>query len=206
MESIDPANLAGVNKGFNKPGEYAAVLQRLALRNVFAITSFIFGMDNDTPGVAERTMKEIRTWPAGLPIFGLLTPLPATPLYKKLEAAGRLTRPKHWQEFIPFAMAHTPLKMTIEEAHAEVRAGWANSYSAEALAKAVESYKDKPLGYRINIFIARICFRGIYFPQMGPVAWMKLIFQNRRTIFSLVREGFATWRQRPVVVAATAGD
>ena len=98
MESIDPAN---VNKGFNKPGEYAAVLDRLAQRNVYAITSFIFGMDNDTVGVAERTLKEIRTWPPGLPIFGLLTPLPATPLYKRLEAAGRLTRPKHWQEFIP---------------------------------------------------------------------------------------------------------
>src|SRR6266404_5443391 len=97
MESIDAENLDSVNKGFNKPGEYAAVLERLDRRNVFAITSFIFGMDNDTVGVAERTLKEIRTWPAGLPIFGLLTPLPATPLYKRLEAAGRLTRPKHWR-------------------------------------------------------------------------------------------------------------
>src|SRR5438034_1148571 len=132
MESIDPTNLADVKKGFNKPGEYAVVLDRLAQRNVFAITSFIFGMDNDTPGVAERTLKEIRTWPPGLPIFGLMTPLPATPLYKKLEAAGRLTRPKHWQEFIPFAMAHTPLKMSIDEAHKEVRIGWASSYSPEA--------------------------------------------------------------------------
>ena len=94
MESIDPANLKDVNKGFNKPGEYAAVLERLAKRNVYAITSFIFGMDNDTPGVAERTLEQIRTWPPGLPIFGLLTPLPATPLYKRLEAAGRLTRPQ----------------------------------------------------------------------------------------------------------------
>src|SRR5712664_114220 len=42
MESIDPANLKDVNKGFNKPGEYAAVLERLAQRNVYAITSFIF--------------------------------------------------------------------------------------------------------------------------------------------------------------------
>jgi radical SAM superfamily enzyme YgiQ (UPF0313 family) len=198
MESIDPTNLAGVNKGFNKPGEYAAVLQRLARRNVYAITSFIFGMDNDTTGVAERTLNEIRTWPPGLPIFGLLTPLPATPLYKKLEAAGRLTRPKHWQEFIPFAMAHTPLRMTIDEAHAEVRKGWASAYSPEAMAHAVDSLKDQPLGYRINIFIARMCFRGIYFPQMGPIAWLKLIMQNRRTIFSLVREGFATWRGQPV--------
>src|SRR5882724_9258569 len=202
MESLDPANLADVNKSFNKPGDYAAVLERLARRNVYAITSFIFGLDNDTVGVAERTLKEIRTWPAGLPIFGLLTPLPATPLYKRLEAAGRLTRPKHWQEFIPFEMAHTPLKMTIAEAHAEVRIGWARSYSPEAMAQAVDSLKDKPLGYRINIFIARMCFRGIYFPQMGPVAWMKVIYQNRRTIFSLVKEGFATWHGRPASAAA----
>ncbi|MFZ0334597.1 MAG: radical SAM protein [Candidatus Acidiferrales bacterium] len=190
MESIDPANLADVNKGFNKPGEYAAVLERLAQRNVYAITSFIFGMDNDTPGVAERTLKEVRTWPPGLPIFGLLTPLPATPLYKRLEAAGRLTRPKHWQEFIPFEMAHTPLKMTIAEAHAEVKYGWAKSYSPEAIGRAVDLLDHKPLGYRINIFIARMCFRGIYFPQMGRLAWVKVMAQNRRTIFKLAKEAF----------------
>src|ERR1700726_1686753 len=204
MESIDPANLKDVNKGFNKPGEYAAVLQRLADRNVFAITSFIFGMDNDTTGVAERTLQQIRTWPPGLPIFGLLTPLPATPLYKRLEAAGRLTRPKHWQEFIPFAMAHTPLKMTIDEAHAEVKYGWAQAYSPEALAPAADSLKDQPLGYRINIFIARICFRGIYFPMMGKFAWVKVVAENRHTIFKLVREGFkaGAWRGAPTRVPA----
>jgi radical SAM superfamily enzyme YgiQ (UPF0313 family) len=194
MESIDPKNLADVKKGFNKPGEYAAVLERLAQRNVYAITSFIFGMDNDTPGVAQRTLEQIRTWPPGLPIFGLLTPLPATPLYKRLESAGRLTRSKHWQKFMPFEMAHTPLKMSIAEAHAEVKQGWALSYSPEAMAHAVASLKDQPLGYRINIFIARMCFRGIYFPQMGPLAWLKLICQNRRTIAGLARQAFMAWR------------
>ena len=186
-------NLAGVNKGFNKPGEYAAVLERLALRNVYAITSFIFGMDNDTPGVAERTLNEIRTWPPGLPIFGLLTPLPATPLYKRLLAAGRLTRPKHWQEFIPFAMAHTPLKMTIAEAHAEVNYGWTQAYSPEGLALAVDSLRDQPLGYRINIFLARLCFRGIYFPTMNRMAWLKVIAQNRGSLFRIARESFTRW-------------
>src|SRR6202158_3829646 len=190
MESIDPANLASVKKGFNKPGEYPVVLDRLAQRNVYAITSFFFGMDNDVPGVAEGTLEEIRSWPPGLPIFGLLTPLPATPLYKRLEAAGRLTRPKHWQEFIPFAMAHTPLKMSIDEAHSEVRIGWANSYSPEAIEKAVDSLNHKPLGYRINILIARLCFRGIYFSQMGRFAWVKTIVENRRTILKLIRQGF----------------
>lgn len=190
MESIDPANLAIANKGFNKPSEYAAVLQRLAQRNVYAITSFIFGMDNDTVGAAERTLKEIRTWPPGLPIFGLLTPLPGTPLYTRLEVAGRLTRPKHWEEFIPFEMAHTPLKMTIAEAHAEVKYGWNKSYSPEAIAQAVDSLELKPLGYRLNILVARLCFRGIYFPMMGRMAWVRMFAENRRTIFKLVKEGF----------------
>src|SRR5246500_4019347 len=197
MESIDPTNLADVKKGFNKPGEYAAVLERLARRNVFAITSFIFGMDNDSAGVAERTLKEIRTWPPGLPIFGLMTPLPATPLYKRLETAGRLTRPKHWQEFIPFAMAHTPLKMSIDEAHSEVRIGWANSYSPQAIERAVDSLNDQPLGYRVNIFLARLCFRGIYFPMMGKLAWLKVVAQNRGTIFKLLKEALLGRRTRP---------
>jgi len=197
MESIDPTNLKDVNKGFNKPGEYAAVLERLAKRNVYAITSFIFGMDNDTVGVAERTLEQVRTWPPGLPIFGLLTPLPATPLYKRLETAGRLTRPKHWQEFIPFAMAHTPLKMTIEEAHAEVKYGWAHAYSPEAVAQAVDSLDDQPLGYRINIFLARVCFRGIYFPMLGKLAWLKVAAENRHTIFKLLKEAFFGRKARP---------
>jgi radical SAM superfamily enzyme YgiQ (UPF0313 family) len=212
MESIDVTNLADVNKGFNKPGEYAAVLQRLADRNVFAITSFMFGMDNDTVGVAERTLEQIRTWPAGLPIFGLITPLPSTPLYARLEAAGRLTRPKHWEEFIPFAMAHTPLKMSIEEAHAEVKYGWAQSYSPEAIALAVRSFRDKPVAYRINILIARLCFRGIYFPQMGLMAWAKVFAQNAQTIGDIVKECFREWfvamrkRHEEPTHAASAGD
>jgi hypothetical protein len=123
--------------------------------------------------------------------------LPATPLYKRLETAGRLTRPKHWQEFIPFAMAHTPLKMGIEEAHAEVKYGWAQAYSSQALAQAVDALTDQPLGYRINIFLARLCFRGIYFPMMGKMAWFKVVSQNRRTILKLAREAFFGPRTQP---------
>src|SRR5204862_1231737 len=116
---------------------------------------------------------------------------------KRLDAAGRLTRRKHWQEFIPFAMAHTPLKMSIDEAHAEVNYGWAHAYSPEALAQAVESLDDQPLGYRVNIFLARLCFRGIYFPMLGKLAWLKVVAQNRRTIFRLVKEAIFGRRSRP---------
>jgi radical SAM superfamily enzyme YgiQ (UPF0313 family) len=204
MESVDPANLAGVNKGFNKPNEYRAVLERLAQRDILAVTSFIFGMDNDTPGVAERTLQQIRNWPSGLPVFGTLTPLPATPLYRRLEAAGRLTRPKHWLDFQPFRMAHTPLKMSIDEAQAEVYHAWENSYSVESVSRAVESSYDKSLSYRAHVLIGRLFFRGIYFPQMGKWAWIKLLAQNRRIIAKLIEEALSTGREARKTRRATS--
>src|SRR5207248_9402209 len=63
MESIDPLNLADVNKSFNKPSEYAAVLDRLAQRNIYCITSFIFGLDNDTAVVGEPTREQSANGP-----------------------------------------------------------------------------------------------------------------------------------------------
>lgn len=194
MESIDPQNMADVNKNFSKPGEYGAVLERLAQRNIYAITSFIFGMDNDSVGVAERTLKEIHSWPPGLPVFGQLTPFPATPLYDRLEKAGRLARPKHWLDFAPFEMAHTPLKMTIKEARAEVDRAWATSYSPERNAEALDSISDAPIQYRISLLVARFFFRGIYFPQMNKRAWLKLMMQNRKAMFGLFKEGVGAWR------------
>ena len=192
MESIDPVNLADVKKGFNKPEEYTGVLQRLADRKIFAITSFIIGMDNDTPGVAERILEQIRSWPPGLPVFGQLTPFPSTPLYKRLEADGRLVRPKHWLKFEKNTMAHVPLKMTIEQTHHELHYAWARSYDAERNAEAVQAMSYAPVGPRIFHFITRLAFRAIYFPQTTRRAWLKVFFENRRIVFSLAKEATRT--------------
>jgi hypothetical protein len=103
MESVDPANLKDVNKGFNKPDEYATVLQRLAKHAIFTrFTSFIFGMDNDTPGVAERTLQQVRT---GLRACRssdcsrrYLQRL-CTSDWRRPDAHNR---PRHWLDFVPF--------------------------------------------------------------------------------------------------------
>jgi radical SAM superfamily enzyme YgiQ (UPF0313 family) len=196
MESLDPANLASVNKSFNKPGDYAAVLERLARRNIYAITSFIFGLDNDRAGVAERTLSQIREWPPVLAVFGRITPFPSTPLYTRLEKEGRLTRPKHWLDFAPFHMAHTPLRMTVDEVQDEVRYAWTNAYSPAATRRAIDSIADEPAPYKISHLIARLFFRGIYFSNKGAWAWVKAITENRGTIVHVVRQCFTNWRGR----------
>jgi radical SAM superfamily enzyme YgiQ (UPF0313 family) len=194
LESVDPGNLSSVNKSFNKPGDYKLALDRLASRGIYSITSFIFGMDGDTPGVAGRTDRVMETWPPGLPVFGLMTPYPATPLYDRLQKAGRLTRPKHWLDFRPFQMAYTPEKITIAEAEAEVREAWTRSYSAEATEQALRRIADRPFKERAVMFFARLAFRGIYFPQMSLRHWLVLLWKNRRPLLSLSSEAFRSLR------------
>lgn len=195
MESIDPTNMADVNKNFSRPANYKDVLDGLARRNIFAITSFIFGMDNDEVGVSKRTVDEIESWAPGLPVFGQLTPFPSTPLYDRLEKAGRLERKTHWLDFAPFVMAHRPLKMTIEEARCETLSAWSRSYSPERNLEAIESISSSPIDVRISHLVARLFFRGIYFPQLHTSDWLKLLFENRRPIYRLAKEGVSKWRR-----------
>jgi radical SAM superfamily enzyme YgiQ (UPF0313 family) len=208
MESIDTENLAGVNKSFNRPGEYKGVLDRLASRGIYAITSFIFGMDGDRVGAADRTVSEIETWAPGLPVYGLLTPYPATPLYDRLAEEGRLTRPRHWLEFRPFRMAFTPKGISIRQAEKEVRRAWGRSYSPRAITASLQKIQDRPFSERAIMFAAKLAFRGIYFPQMRTVHWVGLVARNSWTICSLVCEGLFL-RFRPVqsveVAEATSG-
>jgi radical SAM superfamily enzyme YgiQ (UPF0313 family) len=194
LESIDKANLDAVHKGFNKPAEYAGILQKLADRGLYAITSFIFGMDGDTPGVADRTLETMDTWPPGLPVFGLMTPYPATPLYDRLRDEGRLTRPKHWLDFRPFRMAYTPSNIGIEEAEKEVRQAWERSYSADAISAALAKIAHRPFHERAVLFFTRFAFRGIYFPQLKVRDWVRVLYDNRRSLLSLIREGYMLHR------------
>jgi len=193
MESLDPANLASVNKNFNKPADYEGMLRALARRHVYAITSFIFGLDHDKPGVGERTLEQIARWPPGLPVFGQITPFPGTPLYTRLKREGRLTRPQHWLEFAPFQMAHTPLSMTIPEVQEEVSYAWTHSYSPTAINHALKALSDEPAAYKISHLMARLFFRGIYFPQKGPWKWLRLAIQNRRPIYRVLKDSFTKW-------------
>jgi radical SAM superfamily enzyme YgiQ (UPF0313 family) len=207
LESVDAASLSAVNKGFNKPADYKLALDRLAQRGIYAITSFIFGMDGDTPGVAKRTQEVMDSWPPGLPVYGLMTPYPATPLYDRLLQAGRLTRPKHWLDFKPFQMAYTPDRITIEQSEAEVREAWTRAYSPEAIAEGLRRIRKRPFKERSVMFFARLAFRGIYFPQMRARHWALLMWKNRHTLLSLCYEAYVSlWRDSKKTKGAVDGE
>jgi radical SAM superfamily enzyme YgiQ (UPF0313 family) len=206
MESLDAANLSDVNKSFNKPNEYTAVLDRLAKRNIYAVTSFILGLDNDTEGVAERILQQVEQWPPALPVFSPLTPLPGTPLYSRLLAEGRLTRPKHWLNFAQYKMSHTPLKISIDQAQNELDKAWRSSYSPERNKQVIDLLTPESIDVGAMHLIMRLFFRGIYIPQMTKAAWANLLFQNRKSIFTLVRKGISNYREARALRSQKAAE
>ena len=129
-----------------------------------------------------------------MPVFSLLTPLPGTPLYSKLLADGRLTRPKHWLDFASYKMSHAPLKMKIAEAHEELDVAWRQSYSPKRNKQVIEPLTARSLDLGAMHFVMRLLFRGIYVPQMTKRAWLNVIFQNRGSIYKLVRTGITKYR------------
>ena len=84
--------------------------------------------------------------------------------------------------------------MTPSEVQEEVQYAWANAYSPAATRKAIDSIANEPAPYKISHLIARLFFRGIYFPNKGAWAWVKAIAENRGTIVHVIRECFTNWR------------
>ncbi|MGH9779397.1 MAG: B12-binding domain-containing radical SAM protein [Candidatus Acidiferrales bacterium] len=187
LESVLPESLALVSKSFNKPAEYARIIGDLHRRGIYCVTGFIFGIDADRPGVAHKTWEVLNAWPPGFfPIFSQLTPLPGTPLFKSLQAQGRLEE-KHWLQYRPYGAAFKPRQMTPEELEKEIRTGWQMAYSAGSVFGRMARMRSRRWVHRLIYLFATLAFRGVYFHQMSVRSWFGAVWSYRRAL----REVFA---------------
>jgi radical SAM superfamily enzyme YgiQ (UPF0313 family) len=129
MESLDPANLRDMGKGWNLAGgSYAESLGRFRKHGLAVYGTFVFGYDNDDAAVVRRSVAFARKQKLFLAAFNHLVPFPGTPLYRRLAAGGRLRTPKWWLDpdgrvgdvvFNPRKMAPEELKALCLEARRE---------------------------------------------------------------------------------------
>ncbi len=113
VESLSPENLKEVNKGFNRTHQYVDAMKALHDHDIMIVAGFIFGLDHDDEGVFERTLRFCEKNRIELPSFFVLTPLPGTPLFKKMESEGRL-RHKDWTKYNGATVVFKPKLMTEE--------------------------------------------------------------------------------------------
>ena len=76
--------------------------------------SFVLGFDHDRPDVFARTVEWIEAHRLECATFHILTPYPATPLFRQMEAEGRLLH-RNWDLYDTAHAVFRPKNMSPEE-------------------------------------------------------------------------------------------
>ena len=120
FESLNPANLAAMNKSFNTArGGFAKALANLRKHRVRVYGTFVFGYDGDTAQSFGETVDFAEAHGFYIAAFNHLTPFPGTPLYRRLAEEKRLLYDAWWLDerysynripFVPHGMSGEELQ------------------------------------------------------------------------------------------------
>jgi len=114
LESLNNDILQSLNKGFNKLAQYAELFERLKRAKIVPLISMIFGFDTDTIEQFNYTLSFLLKNKIDTSFFFILTPLPGTTLYSKLEEEGRIIS-RDWSAYDGQHIVFQPKNFTIEE-------------------------------------------------------------------------------------------
>lgn len=134
FESITPGNLRDARKGFNHPEAYGEIVSRLHARQIAVQGCFVFGLDEDTPELCAETAKLAVDIGIDLPRFAVATPFPGTPLYRRLEAEGRILS-RDWEQYDGQHVVFQPARMTPSELQSSIEAAWRHAYSWSSIVR-----------------------------------------------------------------------
>jgi radical SAM superfamily enzyme YgiQ (UPF0313 family) len=90
IESADTASLAEAGKVQNLKEDLLVSVRKLYAHGIDVLAGFIVGFDNDTLDTFDVQYRFIMESGIQAAMIGLLTALPRTPLYRRLEQEGRL--------------------------------------------------------------------------------------------------------------------
>jgi len=110
FETLTPGNLARSNKRQNLGRDYRAVTDRLHDLGIMINGSFVFGMDDDGPDVFRRTVDWAIENGITTATFHIQTPYPGTALFKRMQAANRLTT-RDWDLYDTRHVVYRPARL-----------------------------------------------------------------------------------------------
>lgn len=134
LESISSSALQQSQKRFNRPDQYAQVVDKLHARGISLQGCFVFGLDDDTPDVFERTARFAIECGIDLPRFAVLTPFPGTQLYEQLESEQRILT-RRWELYDGQHVVFRPAQMSVEQLQQGTERAWKQTYSWSGIAR-----------------------------------------------------------------------
>jgi radical SAM superfamily enzyme YgiQ (UPF0313 family) len=98
FESVSQASMNEVHKDFNHVEGYARAIERIHSYGIAVQAGIVFGFDHDTESVFSETLNFLEAVGVQNATFNILTPYPGTPLYRRLEAEGRILT-RDWSKY-----------------------------------------------------------------------------------------------------------
>jgi radical SAM superfamily enzyme YgiQ (UPF0313 family) len=114
FESLSDDNLAEAHKKTPKTADYARRVRILHDYGIQVNGSFVLGFDHDRKDVFAATAEWIEQNRLECATFHILTPYPATPLFRTMEAQGRLLH-RDWSLYDTAHAVFRPKHMTAAE-------------------------------------------------------------------------------------------
>jgi len=114
FESLQPGNLLDAGKKTPAPDDYARRVRLLHDHGIQVNGSFVLGFDHDRPDVFDRTVSWVESNRLECATFHILTPYPGTPLFRQMEAEGRLLH-RDWSLYDTANVVFRPARMTPEQ-------------------------------------------------------------------------------------------
>jgi radical SAM superfamily enzyme YgiQ (UPF0313 family) len=114
FESLTDKNLADARKKTPKTNDYARRVRLFHENGIQVNGSFVLGFDHDRKDVFMQTAEWIEENRLECATFHILTPYPATPLFRQIEAEGRLLH-RDWSLYDTAHAVFRPKNMSPEE-------------------------------------------------------------------------------------------
>jgi radical SAM superfamily enzyme YgiQ (UPF0313 family) len=151
FETVSQDNLKSVQKAFNTSVSYGDVVRLLHERGISVMGCFVFGMDHDTPEVFERTAQFVVDTHIDVPRFALSTPFPGTPLYRRLEAEGRILT-RDWELYDGQHVVCQPARLTVQELQEGHERAWKFAYRYRSIARRIAGSRTQiPISIMANL-------------------------------------------------------
>jgi radical SAM superfamily enzyme YgiQ (UPF0313 family) len=135
FESLEADNLTAMGKRMCPADEYEQGIARLRRAGISIYGTFVFGYPHDTRKTFFRTVDFARRNKLYLAAFNHVVPFPGTPLYRRLEAEGRLPLRSWWMDgAYRFGQApFTPWSLTAAEIEAGCHAARRRFFSVGSI-------------------------------------------------------------------------
>jgi radical SAM superfamily enzyme YgiQ (UPF0313 family) len=161
IESISQETINAVGKGTNKVENYAKAIQKIKDHNMEVTGFFMFGFDNDTSDIFNRTLQAMYDWKLNDVSFSIVTPYPGTRLFDRLEKEGRITS-YDWSKYAEGNVNFKPKKMSEEELLQGIRSIAKDFFSVKSILKrSFDNNGFNPVKSFV-IFVGNIGLRSFY--------------------------------------------